>query len=180
MNKNIETEFKILVTKEQFNALSELYPDKKTFIQINTYYDNKSKDIQNHKGAMRIREKNDKYIFTLKMHSEEGLLEFECETNRNDSSVFDDEKIKDLLNQYGFKGPFHSTATCKTTRGLYLTGKADLCFDYNQFNSKEDYEIEYEQTVDHDGKSEFNKILSVINLEFKENCKSKIARALED
>lgn len=180
MNKNIETEFKILVTKEQFNFLSELYPDKKTFVQTNTYYDNEAKDIQNHKGAMRIREKNNKFIFTLKMHSNEGLLEFECETDKNDASVFEDEKIKELLDKYNFYGPFYPTAKCTTTRSLFLTGKADLCFDYNQFQSKEDYEIEYEQTVDHDGKSEFNKILAAIGLEFKENCKSKIARALED
>ena len=57
--------------------------------------------------------------------------------------------------------------------------KAELCFDINEYNGITDYEIEYEQTCDHDGITVFNQILSQVNLKYEKNCASKIKRTLK-
>ena len=41
MINHLETEYKLLVTKEQFECLSALYPNKTFIPQCNTYYDTK-------------------------------------------------------------------------------------------------------------------------------------------
>ena len=68
---------------------------------------------------------------------------------------------------------------CTTYRAVINTDKAELCFDINEYNGITDYEIEYEQTCDHDGITEFNKILSQVGLTYFRNCPSKIKRTLD-
>ena len=81
MNKHVEKEYKMLVSKEQFDKLCSLYENLNFITQTNTYYDTVNGDIQKKKGAMRIRERNGRFLFTLKMRQEnlDGLCECECE-----------------------------------------------------------------------------------------------------
>lgn len=62
--------------------------------------------IRKHKGAMRIRDVNGMHIFTLKMQSEEGLLEFEKPVPKNAITSLEDEEIQELLHRYQLQGPF--------------------------------------------------------------------------
>ena len=55
MNKHVEKEYKMLVSKEQFDKLCSLYENLNFITQTNTYYDTVNGDIQKKKGAMRIR-----------------------------------------------------------------------------------------------------------------------------
>ena len=70
MNKHVEKEYKMLVNKEQFDKLCSLYENLNFITQTNTYYDTVNGDIQKKKGAMRIRERNGRFLFTLKMRQE--------------------------------------------------------------------------------------------------------------
>lgn len=70
MNKHVEKEYKMLVSKEQFDKLCGLYENLNFITQTNTYYDTVNGDIQKKKGAMRIRERNGRFLFTLKMRQE--------------------------------------------------------------------------------------------------------------
>ena len=178
MNKNIEKEYKILLTKDQFTALTAHYPNLNFIRQINTYYDTEDMSIRASKGAMRIREKEGSFIFTLKKHSTEGLLEYECEVAANHSSIFEQEDIQALLNSYQIEGPLHQIAELITDRAAIDTGFAELCFDISSYNGITDYEIEYEYKKDHDGLSCFQKILEPIGVQYQKNCTSKIQRAL--
>ena len=178
MDKNIEKEFKILVSKEQFEILKEDYEPLNFEKQVNVYYDSKDFIIKNKKGAMRIRTKNGKHIFTLKMHSPEGLREYECEVDKNDVSSLQKEEIVSLLNEYKLHADFSSIATLTTYRAVYESEFAELCFDISYYNNTMDYEIEYEFKKEHDGITIFNSFLSKANLTYTKNCKSKIKRAL--
>lgn len=178
MKKNIEKEYKILLTKEQFEQLCSQYPNLSFQRQVNTYYDTSDFTVRAHKGAMRIREKNGHFIFTLKMHSEEGLLEYECETVENTPDVFHKEDIHTLLTSYGIHGPVHCVAQLTTNRAVVNTGYAELCFDISQYSGHTDYEIEYEYLKEHDGLTCFQKILEPIGVTYTENCASKIQRAM--
>lgn len=178
MDKNIEKEFKILLTKEQFDILREDYEPLLFETQVNIYYDTFDRCIEKKKGAMRIRSKNGKHIFTLKMHSSEGLREYECEVENNEVSSLQKEEIQSLLSEYKIYGEFHPIATLTTDRAIYESEFAELCFDISHYNNTVDYEIEYEFKKDHNGLTIFNSFLSKVNLTYTKNCKSKIKRAM--
>lgn len=180
MKINIEKEYKLLVSKAEFYKLLAMYPNAVFKTQINTYYDTEFNDIRNAKGACRIRQMdNGIYIFTLKMHSNKGLLEFEKNVTGNDSSIFLDEEIVRILKDYDINGPVHKIASLRTKRAVIVSEDAELCFDINEYNGHHDFEIEYEYKREHDGLLVFNNILSTISQKYKENCDSKIKRALD-
>ncbi|MGN1343405.1 MAG: CYTH domain-containing protein [Traorella sp.] len=179
MINNIEIEFKILVNKEKFEELSNLYPNKQFIKQVNTYYDTKNYDLRKKHCAMRIREKENTYMITLKVPTTKGHEEFECFVDRNNPEVFKSSDISIVLHQLGIFEDVEVIGECTTNRAIVKTDKAELCFDINEYNSITDYEIEYEQTCDHDGISEFNKILSKVDLRYEKNCASKIRRTLD-
>lgn len=178
MINHVETEHKLLVNKEDFEKLSALYPDKIFIKQINTYYDTKDMQLRNMKCAMRIREKDNKFLFTLKTPDPNGHLEHECYVSKNSIDVFSEPDIKKLLEELGISKQIIMITNLKTERAVINTGKAELCFDINEYNGFIDYEIEYEEIVEHDGISEFNKILEKAGLHYESNCMSKIARAM--
>ena len=179
MINNIEVEYKILVSKENFEKLSNLYPNKTFNKQVNTYYDTKNNDLRKNHCAMRIREKNNTFMITLKVPANKGHEEFECFVDENSSKMFKICEIKNILDNLGIIDEVIVIGECTTHRAVIKTDKAELCFDINEYNGITDYEIEYEQTCDHDGITEFNKILSQIGLSYTQNCPSKIKRTLE-
>lgn len=178
MNENLEIEYKVLLTKEQFDTLVSQYDDVHFIRQVNTYYDTKDLDIRKNYGSMRIREKEGKFIFTLKKHTTDGLLEFEKLVPSNDVSAFDDLEIKQLFMDMGIHDPIVMLTSLTTDRAVIFNGYAEICLDHNFYNGKEDYEIEYEYKKDHDGKKMFQAILDTINVQYDHNCVSKSKRAL--
>ena len=134
MNKNIEKEYKVLLTKEQFEKLLSNYPNAVFKTQCNTYYDTDTHCIQKKKGAMRIRQFNDKFIFTLKMHSNDGLLEFEKEVNENSLNSFQDVEIQNLLDKFHINGNLIELTTLCTQRATIETEFAEICFDISSYN----------------------------------------------
>ena len=179
MINNIEVEYKILVDKEIFEKLSNLYPNKTFIKQVNTYYDTKNYDLRKKHCAMRIREKENTYMITLKVPTINGHEEFECYVNENSSKMFKESEIDTILKKLKITDEFIVIGECTTYRAIIKTDKAELCFDINEYNGIIDYEIEYEQTCNHDGITEFNKILNQVGLVYSKNCASKIKRTLE-
>ncbi len=179
MKKNIEKEYKILVTKEQFYSLLERYPNITFESQTNYYIDTENQMLRAMQGAMRIRHINNQYIFTLKLPSEKGLLEFEKEVASASLESLEDEKIKNLLEQYHIDGNFQFTTKLHTQRAIHRTPYAELCFDISTYNQITDYEIEYEYLCEHDGLQAFQDILKPIQVIYTKNCDSKIKRALD-
>ena len=181
MIQNIEKEYKVLLTEFQYQQLVSLLSPNQPVKQTNYYYDTVDHQIQNKKGAMRIREKDGKYIFTLKIRkSDDSLFEYEKIVQANDPSVFFDNDIIQLLNKYGLSGPFQQIGYMTTYRSLCIRENAEICLDRNIYKNKTDYEIEYEYKKEHDGLSIFEAILHKVGLHYEKNCASKIARALHD
>ncbi|WP_416326843.1 CYTH domain-containing protein [[Eubacterium] hominis] len=178
MNQNIEKEYKVLLTKEQFHILTKQY-DHLVFIrQINTYYDTEDWQIRKNYGSMRIREKEGHFIFTLKKHTNEGLMEFEKEVFENSILAFEDSEIKALLLELNIKSPIVELTSLTTDRAVIFNGYAEICFDHNMYHGIEDYEIEYEYKKEHDGLRMFEDILKPLNIHYEKNCVSKSKRAL--
>lgn len=177
--KNLEIEYKLLCSKEQFDHLSALYQPLEFVKQVNTYYDTADEQLRKLHCAMRIREKQGSFIFTLKEPMNDGHLEHEWNINENSvNALLHHEEIMALLNRLNIHGELQTTASLETYRAVVKLDQAELCFDINHYSNHTDYEIEYECTKPHDGKLVFNQILSQANLHYDTNCKSKIARAL--
>lgn len=179
MNTNIEKEYKLLVDEKQFKQLLSFYPTVVFKKQVNTYYDTKNNQIQSMKGAMRIREIDHSFLFTLKLLINDDLFEYECVVDCNDINIFNTDEVKSLLDQFSIYGPFRKTNTLTTNRGMFVSENAELCFDENFYNQTKDFEIEYEYKREHDGLTQFNNILQKISLTYEKNCPSKIKRAMD-
>lgn len=177
--KNLEIEYKLLCSKEQFEQLSALYQPLKFIKQVNTYYDTEDQQLRQLHCAMRIREKEGSFIFTLKEPMEEGHLEHEWILNDNSiNAIMNHNEIQELLHRLNIQKELHVTAHLETYRAVVQLHQAELCFDINHYSNQTDYEIEYECTEPHDGKAIFNQILNQVDLHYEKNCMSKIARAL--
>ena len=180
MYNQIERELKCLLTKEQYKSMINSYDFHINIHQTNTYYDTKDNYMKSIKGAIRIRTIEDTYIFTLKIRTDDiTLIELEKEIKDNSiQTAFADEEIKGWLQKYSIPMDVEKIISFSTNRKMILLENAELCLDHTTFGNHSDYEIEYEYTKDHDGISEFNKILVPFGLEYKKNCPSKLARAL--
>lgn len=178
MNTNIEKEYKILVSEEAFHIIEAQYTNLQYRKQVNTYYDNADHMIEAIHGAMRIREVDNTYIFTMKLICGSDLYEYECPVDENSPAVFEKAEIKELLQEHGISGPFYETTQLTTWRAMVINDDAELCFDKSEYHGIVDYEIEYEYKREHDGLTAFQKILKPANIVYEKNCISKIRRAL--
>ena len=178
MNKNIEKEYKVLLSKEQFETLCSFYEPLHFVQQTNIYFDTEDRAIEYMRGAMRIRTKNGKHRFTLKVHENNELVEYECDVATNTIDALNSHSISLLLKKYKIHGPYIQRAKLITKRAIVEDEFAELCFDISEYNNTIDYEIEYEYKKKHDGLSLFQCILDKINVTYTHNAKSKIARAL--
>lgn len=168
----IEKEYKMLLTKKQFEKIKKGYSFDKKNIQINHYFNSLNNFKRNY--AVRIRELNDKYIFTLKMNNENGKLEYEFEIDNLD---IHHKKIEDLLQELNIDDKFYPIGTMKTIRYILNDEFGELCLDENHYFDKIDYEIEYELFDYTQNKLEhFKNILKTFDIEFVLNKKSKLKR----
>ncbi len=179
MKQHIEKEYKMLLTKEQYEKLFLSLKMEAPVRQINYYYDTQQGQLRSQGGAMRIREREGRYLFTLKLRkSTDAVFEFEKEVGGCDLTTFMDHEIQSLLKENGVTQPLHQIGMLTTWRSMMAYEHAEVCLDHNIYRNREDYEIEYEYTQPHAGLPLFQAILEQVNLHYTKNCPSKIARAL--
>src|SRR5690625_3020090 len=76
MSQQIEIEFKTMLTKIEFKQLlNSLSFTERPVVQTNHYFETEQFDLKKHRTALRIREKENTYILTLKEPHEKGILE---------------------------------------------------------------------------------------------------------
>ncbi|MFV0255313.1 MAG: CYTH domain-containing protein [Erysipelotrichaceae bacterium] len=171
--ENLEIEYKCLVSLSDYQKIVNHFASEiKTITQINTYYQDLDNNISKLKGTLRKREFSNTSIFTLKIPSKKGLLEYEVET-----TDIENEELNKLLNKYQLSQPLKVIGQLKTIRRKVILAQGELCLDENHYNNKIDYEIEYECTEKHDGKKAFITILKELDINYTENLISKYLRA---
>ncbi len=179
MNQHIEKEYKMLLTKEQYELLLQQIQPDPPVKQVNFYFDTDDHQIQKRKGVLRIREREGVFLFTLKLHKEDDTLyEFEKILPSCNQSALLDPEIQSLLQTHSISGSLQLIGELVTWRSMRITDDAEICLDKNIYRDVIDYEIEYEYIREHDGLSIFQSILDFVHLQYKENCRSKIARTL--
>ena len=180
MNKPIERELKLLLTKEEYEKIGKSYDFSEGFIQTNTYYDSNDSLLKERKCAMRIRTIDNHYYFTLKIKSDSIThIELEKEIDTNQLEQIKDLEILGWMKEYNIPKDCIEIASFTTYRKVLETDEATICLDENRFKNHIDYEMEYEYKKEHDGLTAFNSLLEPFHLSYKNNSPSKLARAIQ-
>lgn len=155
MSQEIEIEFKNLVTQDEFEKLLKAFHIEKSYfkVQHNDYFDTPSFGLKAKGSALRIREKQGKFVLTLKEPGEIGLVE-------THQSLTDGQAQMGIKNGVLPQGEVLDTL-CRLNispnqlvhLGRLTTNRAEipyngglLVFDHSLYGQKEDYELEFEST----------------------------------
>lgn len=167
---HIEKEYKMAISEEIYTKML-IDLNIEPFKQTNHYYYTYSKE-----HAMRIREIDNKFIFTLKVKGDGFKYEYEFEIKDNS---LNDERIKELLNRFNIDKTFY-LGYMDTYRATKDYNFGQLCLDKSMYLGKTDYELEFELfDYQNDDKSEFDELLSKYGLVFINNKTSKFKRFLD-
>ncbi|EWG12608.1 CYTH domain-containing protein [Cytobacillus firmus] len=172
-NKNIEIEFKNMITRGEFTDLMNfLNIGSEDFSeQENHYFDTPDFLLKAKGSALRIRQKNDSFELTLKQPHPEGLLETNENLTESEAAAMIQtgkiprEEIIQSIEELGIKTDnlqYFGTLTTKRAEKEYNKGLAVL--DHSRYLNKEDFEIEFEVDNRIEGKSAFLNLLQQLNI----------------
>ncbi len=183
--QEIEIEFKNLLTKEEYEQLLTAFQLKREGAkkQVNYYFETDNFHLKERGSALRIREKNNKYVVTLKQPHEDGLLETHAEISM--------EECKEALKSANWKIPNTIAIQLQGLnvpieqlrfRGALTTYRLEtdwknclLVLDYSMYHNTEDYELELETSEFQYGKDVFHQLLNEHQI-VKRETRNKIER----
>jgi uncharacterized protein YjbK len=172
-NKNIEIEFKNMITRDEFTALMKFLNLRSEDFseQENHYFDTPDFLLKAKGSALRIRQKNGSFELTLKQPHPEGLLETNENLTESEAAAMIQtgkiprEQIIQSIEELGIKTDnlqYFGTLTTKRAEKEYKKGLAVL--DHSRYLNKEDFEIEFEVDNRNEGKSAFLNLLQQLNI----------------
>ena len=184
--ENLEIEYKVLVKKKYLDILKMYFRfegyERKSFNQINTYFDTKDFKLRVLHLSLRIRHiiKNNTYILTLKEPQKEGRLEHEYDVKGNSIENINQEVI-DILDKYNIDiKDIEEVAKLQTKRYEYNFEGCTICLDYNSYYGKKDYEIECEAASSKQAIDTLTHLLKKFNIPYQETRYPKIVRAIQN
>ncbi|MGM0844326.1 MAG: CYTH domain-containing protein [Bacillota bacterium] len=173
MPKELEIEFKNMLTQEEFQKLKDHFSlgEKDFILQENHYFDTSDNKLREKQCALRIREKNGKYEFTLKQPVHEGLLETNQAITEEESTQMLNEgsmpegEVRTAVQNLGIETEtFSHFGTLSTSRKELGYKDGLLVLDYSFYLNNEDYELEYEVKDRESGQEKFLDFLKTMNI----------------
>lgn len=187
MVKELEIEFKNLLTKEEYTKLLDYYnysPDD-AFSQVNHYFDTENFELKNHKSALRIRQKEDQYECTLKKPAPIGKLEITDALSPQQAESmlklqsFDAPEVEVELKALGIDwNSLKLIGTLATNRIEFEIPGGLLVLDHSTYLEHEDFEVEFEVADADEGKKQFEAMLQEHEIPVRKTLK-KIARFMQ-
>lgn len=183
MSKEIEIEFKTLLTKEEYVNLCTKFADKRGNLQINYYFDTPRFTLKASEIGLRVR-KSDKYVMTLKRKKGYALQEIN-ETISEEvfqqflkDGIIPVEEIRNELEDVLKGQKVINYMSLSTFRIGFPYKKGTIAIDKCKYVDTVDYELEYEATSYEGGKREFVEIVREFGIVYKKS-KPKIKRAYD-
>ena len=181
MQKNVDVEFKTLLSEEEYNRLMEKFSGNKTDFQTNHYFDTSRFSLKALDASFRVRQR-DNFEITLKRKKGYNIIVKTLPISEDDfnelkdTGYVEDEDLQDDLIALIGTQPLNNFLSLSTLR-MYLPYKNGILFiDKSSYLGCTDYELEYEAKNYHGGKKEFIEIISELGLQYKKADK-KIKRA---
>ncbi|MEC1261519.1 CYTH domain-containing protein [Bacillus swezeyi] len=184
MSQELEIEFKNLLTKKEFDQMKLYYQfSPKQFVtQKNHYYDTPSFSLKEKGAALRVREKQDRHVLTLKEPAPVGLTEthqslpFQPDV---ESFHIPDGPVLGRLRDLGIESEsLQYFGTLTTDRAEKKLPQGLIVLDRSRYLMVEDYEVEFEVTDYEQGKQDFTAILKSFGIPPRDT-KNKIVRFYE-
>ncbi|CAM4058466.1 CYTH domain-containing protein [Lederbergia lenta] len=173
MTKNIEIEFKNIVSETDFHLITQTFQIKNDqfFTQTNHYFDTSDFSLKQAGAALRVRELPLSFEFTLKMPAKIGLLEVnqnlsneEASLLRTSSQIPNGEVMIELIKMNINMEDIQYFGSLTTNRAEIKYKDGLLVFDHSFYLNKEDFEIEYEVADWSKGKINFEQLMSELNI----------------
>ncbi len=181
MTKELEIEFKNMLTKEEYShLLSEL--NTAPISQTNHYFDTADFQLRDQKSALRLRSIGNRFECTLKTPAASG--------NYETTDVLSEDQAAAILDHQQFEAPEVSaelerlgvSVSDLSLIGSLTTHRAEteykgglLVLDHSEYLGIEDYELEYEVADEAAGKQFFLSLLEEKQIPLRPSDK-KIAR----
>ncbi|MCD2249802.1 CYTH domain-containing protein [Listeria monocytogenes] len=184
MVKELEIEFRNLLTKEEYDTLIENFRVKEDdfFEQTNYYLDTANFVLKERHSALRIRQLETQYQLTLKTPEARGLMETTQILGEDQASAIISGAnipvgpVRDTLKELGINHEdLQVFGSLKTIRAEKHYKKGLLVFDKNFYGSISDFDLEYEVSDYDKGKEIFDKLLKEYQIT-NQPAENKVAR----
>lgn len=180
----IENEFKIMLTKEQYNNIHSLFEWDDEFSQTNTYYDTPDLQMSDRHITVRVREIAGDFFLQMKLPAETtnngavSRIELESHMDNIPQSISGEllsetSKISDLPD-------VSLLGELSTIRSKKLYPSVEIDLDKSTYFGKTDYELEVEYTDEAAASEIVSRIRSQAGLNMFAPSRGKIRRFLAE
>ncbi|MTT30581.1 CYTH domain-containing protein [Terrilactibacillus sp. BCM23-1] len=169
MKQEIEIEFKNMLNKDEFHHLCQAFNITAAGFkkQTNYYFDTETFELRKKQTALRIREKKDQFVLTLKQPHPKGILEtHQSLTNQEAKQMIESGQLPTgdvsllLVENNLITQPLKSLGALLTYRAQFPYLNGELFLDHSLYLGIEDFELEYEAKERHEGKNTFTQLLN--------------------
>lgn len=182
MSQEIEIEFKNILTKDEFDALRSGLGLSHFVTQHNDYFDTADYKLKKNKTALRVREKSEEWVLTMKEPHEVGKLEtHQALTKKSRQAFFETRSLEPGDVTERLKAHAISPETLLHL-GRLTTHRAELphnggllVLDHSEYLDQEDFELEWEFSDYEFGKKQFHAFLDLYQIP-KRPTQNKIMR----
>lgn len=183
MQAGPEVQFKTLLTKEEYDRLTEIFKGNRTDFQTNHYFDTKRFSLKALDSSLRVRER-DSLELTLKRKKGYKILEItvpidqETFQGMKETGTLPEGEIKEEVLPLIGDQKLVNFLSLSTLR-MYLPYKNGVLFiDKSDYLGVTDYELEYSGKNYNEAKKEFIQLIGELDIKYKKADK-KIKRAFK-
>ena len=177
--KMIENEFKIMLTKEQYEKLLAKYAFA-TLTQVNHYYDTDDLEMSSRHVTVRVRELGGKFFLQMKLPTGRDFSRVELSRELDAlPDVLSAELLKSLSNEDCPE--LKRLGSLSTTRSVCKFDGGEIDLDRSEYFGKVDHEVEIEFTDENAARTVLDEITSALDIKPNSNvCTGQIRRFLEE
>ena len=185
MSNAIEIEAKALISQDEYRKIVKVFPECKRYSQTNYYIDNDERILAKEGIGLRIREKEGKYVLTLKTPLSQGLLEKNEAIEEAAFREFLEKGIFPKVDEVRFLTMLDIDVSSLKILTSLTTDRVDveykeglLSIDRNFYSGRTDYEIEFEYTSMDGAEKILGDLLREHDIPYHINKVAKVRRAL--
>ncbi|EGA90294.1 putative cytoplasmic protein [Planococcus donghaensis MPA1U2] len=168
MTKELEIEFKNMLTQQEYSRLLEDFAEfhNGPITQHNHYFDTADFQLKKQLSALRIRHKNERFECTLKTPAPVGHYEITDQLTKEQAqrmlalTSFDATEVAEALQTLDVSpAQLNLIGTLTTHRVEFDFLDGLLVIDHSEYNGHEDFELEFEVSDEEIGRHQFSNFL---------------------
>ncbi len=178
----IESEFKVMLTQEQYSKIHSMFQWDSELEQTNFYYDTQELVLSGRHITCRVRRIGEQHFFQMKLPTEVALSRVELEQALGE--VLPKALSAAMLNSLSGRDDLPDVSLLgglKTFRSVKKLAGAEIDLDKSEYFGKTDYELEIEFTDEQTAERLLDEICTAAGLVPHSNiCLGKIHRFLKE